>query len=269
MPGSDEQTIVTEEIIDNSEVIAEDVIPENQMETPESDTETPEEIQEQETKEDEESEEDFSIDDLDLLENETTFGKYDLSKYQDNLAYENIEAMDNLKQVAQKMDELGFSQEQVEFILDNIYEASQEIEEQQPKKMTKTEVQNHLKETLTPDEKRDYKVVNNYVKEMVKGSEFEGLEKNIMTDPLLIKFARVFYKKSVGSKVINKSNVPEQKTNASYTVENAQAQYDKYLKEKPESKREEKTAFLTNLYKKMPEKEKKKFESIFDGLFDK
>ena len=269
MPGSDEQTIVTEEIIDNSEVIAEDVIPENQMETPESDTETPEEIQEQETKEDEESEEDFSIDDLDLLENETTFGKYDLSKYKDNLAYENIEAMDNLKQVAQKMDELGFSQEQVEFILDNIYEASQEIEEQQPKKMTKTEVQNHLKETLTPDEKRDYKVVNNYVKEMVKGSEFEGLEKNIMTDPLLIKFARVFYKKSVGSKVINKSNVPEQKTNVNYTVENAQAQYDKYLSENPDSKREDKVNFLTGIYKKLPEKEKGKFENIFDGLFNK
>ena len=71
MPGSDEQTIVTEEIIDNSEVI-----PENQMETPESDTETPEEIQEQETKEDEESEEDFSIDDLDLLENETTLATF-------------------------------------------------------------------------------------------------------------------------------------------------------------------------------------------------
>lgn len=269
MPGSDEQTIVTEEIIDNSEVIAEDVIPENQMETPESDTETPEEIQEQETKEDEESEEDFSIDDLDLLENETTFGKYDLSKYKDNLAYENIEAMDNLKQVAQKMDELGFSQEQVEFILDNIYEASQEIEEQQPKKMTKTEVQNHLKETLTPDEKRDYKVVNNYVKEMVKGSEFEGLEKNIMTDPLLIKFARLFYKKSVGSKVINKSNVPEQKTNVNYTAENAQAQYDKYLSENPDSKREDKVNFLTGIYKKLPEKEKGKFENIFDGLFNK
>ncbi len=269
MPGSDEQTIVTEEIIDNSEVIAEDVIPENQMETPESDTETPEEIQEQETKEDEESEEDFSIDDLDLLENETTFGKYDLSKYKDNLAYENIEAMDNLKQVAQKMDELGFSQEQVEFILDNIYEASQEIDEQLPKKMTKAEVEANLKKYLTPEERLDYRTVNNYVKDIIKGSEFEGLEKNIMTDPLLIKFARLFYKKSVGSKVINKSNVPEQKTNVNYTVENAQAQYDKYLKEKPESKREEKTAFLTNLYKKMPEKEKKKFESIFDGLFDK
>lgn len=269
MPGSDEQTIVTEEIIDNSEVIAEDVIPENQMETPESDTETPEEIQEQETKEDEESEEDFSIDDLDLLENETTFGKYDLSKYKDNLAYENIEAMDNLKQVAQKMDELGFSQEQVEFILDNIYEASQETDEQLPKKMTKAEVEANLKKYLTPEERLDYRTVNNYVKDIIKGSEFEGLEKNIMTDPLLIKFARLFYKKSVGSKVINKSNVPEQKTNVNYTVENAQAQYDKYLSENPDSKREDKVNFLTGIYKKLPEKEKGKFENIFDGLFNK
>ena len=269
MPDNNEQTIVTEEIIDNSEVITEDVIPENQTETTESDTETPEEIQEQETKEGEGAEEDFSIDDLDLSENETTFGKYDLSKYKDNLAYENIEAMDNLRQVAEKMGELGFNQDQVEFILDNIYEASQEEKEQQPKKMTKSEVEANLKKYLTPEERLDYRTVNNYVKDIIKGSEFEGLEKNIMTDPLLIKFARLFYKKSVGSKVINKSNVPEQKTNVNYTVENAQAQYDKYLSENPDSKREDKVNFLTGIYKKLPEKEKGKFENIFDGLFNK
>ena len=264
MPGSDEQTIVTEEIIDNSEVI-----PENQMETPESDTETPEEIQEQETKEDEESEEDFSIDDLDLLENETTFGKYDLSKYKENLAYENIEAMENLKQFAEKAEKQNFTQDQIEFILDELYQANQEIEDQLPKKMTKAEAEENLKKYLTPDERREHKVVGNYVKDIIKGSEFEGLEKNIMTDPLLIKFARLFYKKSVGSKVINKSNVPEQKTNVNYTVENAQAQYDKYLSENPDSKREDKVNFLTGIYKKLPEKEKGKFENIFDGLFNK
>ena len=266
MPGSDEQTTVTEETIVNPETVTEDIIPENPEENPEN-TEVTEE--EQETKEGEEKEKEFSLDDLDLSENETTFGKYDLSKYKNTLAYENIEAMDNLREFAQTVGELNFNQEQVEFILDNIFEMNQEVEQQEPKQMTKTEVEANLKKYLTPDERRDHKVVGNYVTEMIKGSEFEGLETKIMTDPLLIKFARLFYKKSVGSKVINKSNVPEQKTNVNYTVENAQAQYDKYLKEKPESKREEKTAFLTNLYKKMPEKEKKKFESIFDGLFDK
>ena len=269
MPGSDEQTIVTEEIIDNSGAAAEEIITENPEENPESGIENPEETQEQETKEDEEAEKDFSIDDLDLSENETTFGKYDLSKYKENLAYENIEAMENLKQFAEKAEKQNFTQDQIEFILDELYQANQEIEDQLPKKMTKAEAEENLKKYLTPDERRDHKVVGNYVKDIIKGSEFEGLEKNIMTDPLLVKFARLFYKKSAGSKVINQSNVPEQKTNVNYTVENAQAQYDKYLKEKPESKREEKTAFLTNLYKKMPEKEKKKFESIFDGLFDK
>ena len=270
MPGSYEQTTVTEETIVNPETVTEDIIPENPEENPEIDPENPEVTEEeQETKEGEEKEKEFSLDDLDLSESETTFGKYDLSKYKNTLAYENIEAMDNLREFAEKVGELDFNQDQVEFILDNIFEMNQEVEQQEPKQMTKTEVEANLKKYLTPDERRDHKVVGNYVKDIIKGSEFEGLEKNIMTDPLLVKFARLFYKKSAGSKVINQSNVPEQKTNVNYTVENAQAQYDKYLRENPDSKREDKVNFLTGIYKKLPEKEKGKFENIFDGLFNK
>lgn len=270
MPGSDEQTTVTEETIVNPETVTEDIIPENPEENPEIDPENTELTEEeQETKEGEEKEKEFSLDDLDLSENETTFGKYDLSKYKDTLAYENIEAMDNLREFAEKVGELNFNQDQVEFILDNIFEMNQEVEQQEPKQMTKTEVEANLKKYLTPDERRDHKVVGNYVTELIKGSEFEGLETKIMSDPLLVKFARIFYKKYVGSKVINKSNVPEQKNNINYTVENVQAQYDKYLKDNPDSNREDKMKFLSGQYKKMPDKEKSKFEDVFEGLFTK
>ena len=67
MPGSYEQTTVTEETIVNPETVTEDIIPENPEENPEIDPENTELTEEeQETKEGEEKEKEFSLDDLDL-----------------------------------------------------------------------------------------------------------------------------------------------------------------------------------------------------------
>ena len=145
MPGSDEQVTVTDEVINDQEVVTDEINLDNPEEKPEIETEVTEELEETET------EEEFTTDDLDLSENETTFSNYDLSKYKDVFDYDNIEAMEGLKEQAKEMENRGFTQDQVEYILDSIFQLNQEIEaEQEPKKITKAEVEENLKKYLTP-----------------------------------------------------------------------------------------------------------------------
>ena len=269
MPDNNEQTIVTEEIIDNSEVAAEDINPESPEENPEINLENSEETEEQEEIEGEpkDDDEEFDPNKMDFSENDAIFGKYDLSKFKDRILFDNTEAMEAFNQEAKKMEELGFTQEQVDYICESVLGLNNEV--QQPEKLTRKEVQANLKKVLTIEEQRNYAATNNFATEALKGTELEVNTKEIMSNPYLVKLVNAVYRKASNGKVINKSTIPVQKTNVNYTVENAQAQYDKYLSENPDSKREDKVNFLTGIYKKLPEKEKGKFENIFDGLFNK
>ncbi len=263
MPDN-EQAPITEEVIDNQETQTENPELEN---TEELETEETEQAKEEtEEKEREEPDEEFNSDDMDFTENDTTFGIYDLSKYRDNINFDNAEAMEAFNKEAKKLEQLGFTQEQVDYMCESILGLNEEAE--QPQKLTKKEVQANLKKYLTVEEQRNYAAVNNFMKEKLKGTELEKNQTEIMSNAYLVKLGHIFYKAISGGKVINKANV-KQGQNIQYTTEKAQAQYEKYLKENPDTSREDKMKFLTNLYKKMPEKEQLKFEDAFNGLFNK
>lgn len=260
---------------DNNEIVDVETVVEDVNRTadltPEPITDVPEpETQPEgdETKEDtvKEGDGEFNPDEIDFSEQETTFGKYDLSKFKDNINFENSEAMEAFNQEAQKMEELGFTQEQVEYICEAVLGMNEEVGE--VKMPTKEEITSNLKKGLTIEEQRNYKAINSFVKEALKGTELESEAQFIMANPKIVKLVNAVYKKAAGSKIINKANV-EQKTDIKYTVDYAQSQYDKYLKENPDTEREEKRTFLTGLYNKMPENEKERFEDIFFGLFNK
>lgn len=253
-------TIVEDMTDPTNETITESVIDDSEPET---------QPEEGETKEEDTTEEggvEFNPDEIDFSDQETTFGKYDLSKFKDNINFENSEAMDAFNQEAKKMEELGFTQEQVEYICESVLGMNEEVGE--VKMPTKSEITSNLKKGLTIEEQRNYKAINSFVKEALKGTELESETQFIMSNPKIVKLVNAVYKKASGAKVINKANV-EQKTDIKYTVDYAQNEYDKYLKSNPDTQREDKRNFLTGLYNKMPESEKEKFEDIFFGLFNK
>ena len=265
---ANENPIVTEEIIDNPEVETEETtleIPEdteNLEVDPDNPEETPEDGKEGETKEEDEE---FNLDDMDFSEHETTFGKYDLSKFKDRINYENPEAMEAFNQEAKKMEELGFTQEQVEYICESVLGLDEEPEE--PEKLTKKKVHENLKKHLTIEELRNYNAIKNFSAEALKGTELEGNTLEIVSNPNLMKLVNAIYRKVTGSKMINKSSVPEQKNNVKYTIEAIQTNYEKFLEKKPSQ--EEGKNYLSNMYKRIPDKLKKEFEFIYEGLFEK
>ena len=268
MPDNNEQTIVTEEMIDNSEVAAEDINPESPEENPEINLENSEETEEQEEIEGEPKDDDneeFDPNKMDFSENDAIFGKYDLSKFKDRILFDNTEAMEAFNQEAKKMEELGFTQEQVDYICESVLGLNDEV--QQPEKLTRKEVQANLKKVLTIEEQRNYAAINNFATEALKGTELEGNTKEIMSNPYLVKLVNAVYRKASNGKVINKSTIPVQKTDATYTIQGIQKNYENFVTKNPT--KEQEATYLSNLYKRIPEKLKEEFEFIYEGLFTK
>ena len=136
----DNEQIITEEVIDNQETQTEKPEIEN---TEELETEEIEQTEEETAeKEQEEPDEEFNSDNMDFTENDTTFGIYDLSKYRDNINFDNTEAMEAFNEEAKKLEQLGFTQEQVDYMCESILGLNEEAE--QPQKLTKKEVQANI-----------------------------------------------------------------------------------------------------------------------------
>ena len=194
MADNNEQPVVSDEIIDSQE-IEKEITDLNNTDVQEIETDETEQTDEEQGKEQqEEQDEEFNSDDMNFTENDTTFGIYDLSKYKDNINFENTEAMEAFNKEAKKLEQLGFTQEQVDYMCESILGLNEEAE--QPQKLTKKEVQANLKKYLTVEEQRNYAAINNYTKEALRGTELEGNITEIMSNPYLVKLAYALYRKT-------------------------------------------------------------------------
>lgn len=198
-------------------------------------------------------------------EGETTFGSYDLSKYKDQINFADPVVAQAFAEEATKLEKLGASQELMEYFLETLIDVDSQTKE--VANLTNAEVKEGLNKHLTIEEKRNFKTITNFTTEALKGTEMEGDVKEILSNPFIVKLVNSIYKKATGGKIINKSNVPEQGQKIEYTIDNVQKQYEKFLESNPakESERE----FLSNMYTKIPDKDKKQFEFIYEGLFKK
>lgn len=127
------------------------------------------------------------------------FGDYDLSKYKDVLDFTDKEMVEEFNQYAQKYADKGFTQEQVEFILDEKIAELNEKEPKKEKKLTQKEVKERLQKSLTKEEIRNYTATTNFVRNILSGTEFEDKLNDIVQNPTLVKLFHNVYKKSIGS----------------------------------------------------------------------
>lgn len=118
------------------------------------------------------------------------FGIYNLEKFKDVLDFENQELHDEFNSYVLDLEAKGFTQEQVEFMLER------EIAKPEPEK-NKEDVKEVLKKSLTIEEKRNYSNINNFVTDMIAGTEFEESKNDIMQNPALVKLFNQIYKKSL------------------------------------------------------------------------
>lgn len=135
----------TEIDLTNEEVQDETV--DNDIETDEHDTE-----ETQEEQAEEQQEEEFNPDELDLETDDMyKVNDYDLSKYKDRIDLSNDTVRQNLENVSRELKEQGFTQSQVEFLLDKELSSLKDMQEVDRKPEN---IKKELSEVLTIQENR-------------------------------------------------------------------------------------------------------------------
>lgn len=185
----------------------------------------------------------FSVDDLDFSDTYKV-GDYDLSKYK-NIIDEGY--LSELDEYAKKYAEKGFSQEQIEFLIDET------IEENKPR--NKEDVIKELNKSLSIEEKRNYKTVGAHLKQVLEENNLGKYYEEAMANPVVYKIINSLVKNQKGANIGAKTEVETRATKKmdGYTAVN---EFNKYLQGGDTSKKEEK---IKELYGKLATEEDKKY----------
>lgn len=131
----------------------------------------------------------FSVEDINF-EDTYKVGEYDLSKYREIIDEEKLSTLD---EYARKYAEKGFTQEQIEFLID------EEINENKPR--TKEEVIKELNSYLTIEEKRNYQSVGNELKTILEKDGLSKYYEEAMANPIVFKLINSILKNRKGESI--------------------------------------------------------------------
>lgn len=134
----------------------------------------------------------FTVDEIDFSDDVYKVGEYDLSKYKDTIPEY---ALSQLEDIAKEYADNGFSQEQIEFLLDKELGESPE--------RTREDVMKELNKTLTLEEKRNYKAVGSQLKGILESNNLGQFYEEAMSNPIVYRIINtVFNSKgaSIGAK---------------------------------------------------------------------
>lgn len=206
----------------------------------------------------------FDPDNLEFEEQEADykFGDYDLSKFKDNLNLSNDDVRNGFMTLSAELKEQGFTQSQIEWLMQKEIDAvSNKQKETVP---TKEQILEDLKNNLTMQEKRDYKVVANFLKESIKGTELEKYHKEAMANPVVYKFIHALYSKNLSGKPLTAGATKENKETKTtgMTIEEAVSGYADYIKEHL-GDGEDRTPVINKYLKGLSKEQQKKFKEQF------
>lgn len=202
---------------------------------------------------------DFSLDDISFEDEETEveigehqFGKYNLDKYADVLPFDDEEVVTELNNYASVLEEQGFNQKQVEWLLEKEIADASAIEE-----MTLSEVKKNLQDNLTKEELRNWKPVAKFANTLKEN----GLDIDVeaaMKDPAQVRMLNFFYKDKFGGNVNQKTAEKYQpKVNEIQPVE-AMRRYREWAESQSEITDASKQAFVKSILENASNKEQLK-----------
>lgn len=192
------ETPVEEEVVVEPEV-TEEVIEEQPEEPQEEEVEKPKEFDPDELEFEDEEE---KIDEAEMY----TFDEYNLEAYKDIFDFETPESRAIIQEEVAKLKAKGYSQEKVEGYIDALLER----ENDKGEVVTAEKVKAELNESLSKEEKANYKAIGNWLRDGIKGTEFEGAKyKDIMSNPQLVKLMNTLYKQSIGKNGVKTVEMPK------------------------------------------------------------
>lgn len=226
-------------------------------------TESTETEETEETTEQEEESTEFDPDTLEFEETEEdfTFGDYNLSRFKDNLNLSDENVRRGMTELAAELKENNFTQAQIEWLMEKEISAVQNKNSVDP---TKEQVMKELKETLTVQERKDYKAVGGYLKENLKGTELEKYYKEAMANPAVFKIVHALYSKNISGKPVIVGTTKEKEVRQTgMTLDKAIQEYTEYLG-KHIGDGEDRKPIITKLIKDLPKNQQEEFKKLFN-----
>lgn len=128
----------------------------------------------------------FTTDDIEFADNYKMSG-YDLNKYKDYLTDDSLRYLEPL---AQEYADKGFTQEQIEFLIDK------EIEENS-KPIDKETITKELNRDLTQAEKRNYRYIGTQLKRDLESANLGKYYEQLMSNSIAVKVLNAIYSKGL------------------------------------------------------------------------
>mgnify|MGYP003604074111 CR=1 FL=1 len=219
-----ESSEVTEEQITDNEEVTEEV-----TEEPTEIQEETDEQQETEEKPEEEKEEDFNPENA-TFEDESLYQieGYDLTEFKEVVDLGDPEKRQQAESQLKQLKEMGFTQDQIKFLINN---AVQDLQaETEPKKELKTqsEVNAYLNKNLDKDTKLNYIPLTRNVKEWFSGSKYEKHIGRMVKDPDFLNMVDYLSKKIKGEPA-GLGGVKHEVSATKITPQGAKQQYNNFL----------------------------------------
>ena len=140
-----------------------------------------EEINSEEKKEQQEEKKPFSVDDIEFTE-EYNIAGYDFSKFKGRIDESNLPY---LEEYAKKYQEQGFTQAQIEFLMEeNLADAPKD----------RNSIMKELQSSLTVEEKQNYKHTGTQLKQALDKSNLGKYYEEIMANPIAFKVVNALVK---------------------------------------------------------------------------
>ena len=189
-----ESSEVTEEQITDNEEVTEEV-----TEEPTEIQEETDEQQETEEKPEEEKEEDFNPENA-TFEDESLYQieGYDLTEFKEVVDLGDSEKRQQAESQLKQLKEMGFTQDQIKFLINNAVQDLQADAQPQKELKTQSEVNAYLNQNLDKDTKLNYIPLTRNVKEWFAGSKYEKHTGRMNKDPDFLNMINYLSKKIKG-----------------------------------------------------------------------
>lgn len=195
---------------------------------------------------------------------EAKFGDYDLTAFKDRINFDNDEVRELFNNQAAELKKQGFTQKQVEYLLNK--EIEHALKSRETEAFNKEKVKAELQKSLSLQEKRDYKAVGQFLKEITQGDEqLNKVYKEAMSNPIVYKLLHRAFIKGNGGKPLGLGTTKGTKEVRSQgmTLDRAISEYTDYLA-KHLGDGEDRTLIINKLIKDLSKEQQEQFKKTFN-----
>lgn len=198
--------------------------------------------------------EDMEFDDEEFEEKPNySFGDYNLEKYKDRINFKDDNVVNAFNKMASEYKEKGFTQEQIEFLIDR------EIESKENSRITDEQIKEDLKARLKPEVKRNWKNLTGEVSKILESSGMAEHSKAFMSNPVLMNMAYAFLNANKpGNSNSLRQRDESRGSKTSYTADRAGELLGEALKTKNFGSHADLKSFANDLLSKVKSDEKEK-----------